>query len=912
MRRLLIFSALLFLVPAARSAAPPPVGYEKWTADDVVNQEWASAFRFSPDGRFVLWVRHSPDKEKNEQVEQVFRADLRTGRVVQLTRCAEGASSPRWSPDSSHIAYLSSRPLPKGKTDEEKPKSDDESKAQLWLLDTAGGEPWHLTEFPRGINAFAWGGSDSIVFAAQEEAGRRETVLKEKKDATVVVEDERHEPPVRLFRVDTKTRKVTRISDNRDRIEALALSPDGRRAVTRHSRSLRYIYDNRIKPIFFLYDLDTGKREQVLRDPKLNVQAVVWSPDGKGFYATNERTSRPELAQTGVIELYYHALAAGKEVAVDLDWPRGLHWQVDNEDVPGVAPLKDGFLAMLADGTRVRLARYTMENGHLVRAWLTGEHADRLIGLGASADGKQVAYACSTASLPPQWYRARLDGGRLVAPAPLGRLNEFLDKRRCARTEVVRWKGANGDMVEGLLYYPHGWTAGKRAPLLVQIHGGPAAVDLDVWEDRWSYATNLYCQRGAFVLKPNYHGSAAYGQAWLESNAHGKYCDLEVQDIEKGVDALIERGLADPKRLALQGWSNGAILTNILITRTNRYRAAAAGAGSVEYISDWASCEFGDAFDRFYLGKTPMQDPQLYIRKSPFWGFDRVKTPTLIFFGTEDRVVHPQQGWAQYRALQQLGKAPVRFVLFPGEKHGLKKLAHQRRKVQEELAWFDRYLFANARGPDDALKEDSPLAWLLKRQAAKTVNGKYGLAVKGALVPETVPYSGLQVGRFEVTRAQFAAFDATYPVESGKENYPAGDITFARAKGYCVWLTKLTGRRYRLPAEADAEELYGKPEAGENTLDAWAGYAVNPEDARALRQKLASLPAGALLREVGKGRGAGKEQLVFDLGGNVAEWVEEKSGKGALRGGSADQPADTKGQSGEAAPAYRGFRVVRD
>src|SRR5262249_39184098 len=192
--------------------------------------------------------------------------------------------------------------------------------------------------------------------------------------------------------------------------------------------------------------------------------------------------------------------------------------------------------------------------------------------------------------------------------------------------------------------------------------------DTDSWSERWSYAANLFCQRGAFVLKPNYHGSTGYGLAWLESIAHGKYLGPEVEDIEKGVDALIARGLANPKRLGLQGWSNGAILTNELITRTTRYRAASAGAGTVEYVSDWASCEFGDAFDRFYLGKSPLKDPQLYIRKSPFYRFGKVRTPTLIFFGTEDRVVHPQQGWAQYRALQQLGKSPVRFVLFPGAK----------------------------------------------------------------------------------------------------------------------------------------------------------------------------------------------------------------------------------------------------
>src|SRR5262249_6140930 len=174
-----------------------------------------------------------------------------------------------------------------------------------------------------------------------------------------------------------------------------------------------------------------------------------------------------------------------------------------------------------------------------------------------------------------------------------------------------------------------------------------------------------------------------------------------------------------------------------------------------------------------------------------------------------------------------------------------------------------------------------------------------------------------QVGRFEVTRAQYAAFDKTYRVAAGKENLPANGITFEKAKAYCAWLSKVTGRRYRLPNETEAEELYEKSEAGENTLDSWAGYTVNPDDAAVLREKLDALvpankrkdpDAAVLLRDVGQGRGSGKDELVYDLGGNVAEWTQTKDGKPALKGGSADRPADARGSS-EAAEVYPGFRV---
>jgi dipeptidyl aminopeptidase/acylaminoacyl peptidase len=161
------------------------------------------------------------------------------------------------------------------------------------------------------------------------------------------------------------------------------------------------------------------------------------------------------------------------------------------------------------------------------------------------------------------------------------------------------------------------------------------------------------------------------------------------------------------EKLAVSPHGRRAVAT----VRTTRYRAAIAGAGNVEYISDWANCEFGDAFDRYYFGASPLEEPLRYLLKSPFFALHRVRTPTLIFFGTEDRTVPVSQGWVQYRAVQQLGKTDVRFVLFPGEKHLLKKLVHQRRKVKEELAWLDRYLFhttKDGKGVPRSSRVDAP------------------------------------------------------------------------------------------------------------------------------------------------------------------------------------------------------------
>ncbi|HEX9760167.1 MAG TPA: prolyl oligopeptidase family serine peptidase, partial [Candidatus Acidoferrales bacterium] len=419
-------------------------------------------------------------------------------------------------------------------------------------------------------------------------------------------------------------------------------------------------------------------------------------------------------------------------------------------------------------------------------------------------------------------------------------------------------------------------------------------------------------------------GSGNYGLKWAESICCGKYYELEIPDMDAGVDYLISKGMVDADQVATMGWSNGSILSiQLLVENPDRYKVAAVGAGDVEWISDWANVNFGQAFDSYYFGASPLEDPQLYIRKSPLFRLDRVKAPTLIFFGTEDRNVPTSQGWTHYRALYHLDKVPVRFLLFPGAAHSPNKLTHQLRKVTEELAWFDRYFFKTLKKENEAFKTDSPLGMALRRKSIATSGALYGAthrpsAVRGraaqpVVIPEVVRRGEMEIGRFEVTRAQYAAFDSKYAVEPGTENFPVSGITFEQAKAYAAWLSTLIGQTYRLPNEDEVASLYSSS-AGENTLDYWAGYAINPDDAARLRAKLGELGDGAtLLKIVGSFRGAGGEddELVFDLGGNVAEWVVAKDGSGKTLGGSADQPADVKMRAREASPGYTGFRVVR-
>jgi dipeptidyl aminopeptidase/acylaminoacyl peptidase len=888
----------------------PTAKTEPWKPEDVIFQEFVGQLRISPDGKWLVWVKSTADKEKDARVSNLYLSSLTENKEIELTRGSDRYTNPRWSPDGERIAFVTSRARPQAKPDT--------APTQIWLINPHGGEPWVLTELARAPRQIDWLDKDTIIYSAEEDPALYEQELKKKKDDSEIVDDADHAPPVRLYKIGVKDKKITRLTTNTDWIESWSVSKDGKFVAASHAKSLHYEFDQKVPPIAVLHNLSDGTEKQIFTEARVRPYGFEWAADGSGFYAVAPYSTDPKFLTATILKDYFYDLSSGKATEIPPDWENGFSFGF--EHAPG------GFVADLAAGSHSELARYTAEKTASGWTWhrqsLTGEQSKNIRGFALSEDGRTIVYEYSTASKLPQIYRAQLDGAKVVSPVQVTKLNEGLvTARTFAKTEVIHWKGSLDEDVEGILYYPTNYEGGKKYPVVTAIHGGPTGWDSDAWDDNWAYPVNLMTQRGAFVLRPNYHGSANYGLKWVESICCGKYYDLETPDINMGVDYLISKGMVDPDKVATLGWSNGAILSiNLITTYPARYKAASVGAGDVEWISDWGNVDFGDSFDSYYFGKSPMEDPQLYIKKSPFFKMDKVQAPVLIFHGSADRNVPPAQSWSFFRALQYYGKT-VKFVVFPGEPHGPQKLTHQIRKVEDEVAWFDKYFFKTTRPENEAFKSDSPLSELLRRKAILQDHAQYGvLWVKpgsgkkatAVLLPEVVKRSDLELGRFEVTVAQFAAFKNTVFTDATALNVPAHNVTLENAKAYADWLSKLTGQTWRVPYKDEVKDFYENRE-GENTLDYWAGYAVNPEDATRVREKARELGSTLpLLKEVGSFRGQGKddEEPIYDLGGNVAEWVLTRDGKGKVIGGSADCPADPKSNC-TPAPEYIGFRVVR-
>lgn len=653
---LLVFTALAAL------AAPGP-----WTPADYARTAWPGGAALTRDGRALVYRIDQPDLKADTLRAQLWQVDLAAGVPRRVAPALAEAKSPRPGP-GGRLAFLGCREA-------------DHGVFQAYVDGPQG--PVRLTRRVRGVADLQWRDAHRLLLAAEDDPDAHDRALKARKDDAVVVDDAAHLVPLGLWELDLRTRRLRRIGATRDRIGTFAVSPDGRYAVAVHEQGTRWEYDQREVPRTRVWDLDRGTCAELPVDVHQVPDTFTWAADGRSFYALYRRFTHPAYSQAGVEAAYRASAPDWKPVALPLAWDRGFG--------PFLQGLDGRLLACLEDGLVHRMA-FLDPVGGAPRLLANPPEGNPMLVL-ADAAGTRGAALLSSARRPPQWYAVAFGPEGLEVRRRLTHLNPHLEGQAFARVEPYRVAGAEGP-VEGLLYYPADYRPGRAYPLVLNPHGGPALNDRDEWNENEHHPCQLHAQAGAFVLQLNYSGSTGYGLAFAE-RLMGRYLGPELVDLEKAMTDLVDRGLVDPRRIGLTGWSNGAILGWALLADSPYpLRAASLGAGDVNFVSDWSNCQFGASFDGYYLGASLVDDPNLYWRRSILPRLGKTTTPTIIFHGERDREVPTEQSWQGYRFLQQAGKAPVRLVLFPGEGHEFKQPVHILRKLEEEMAWFHRYFYA--------------------------------------------------------------------------------------------------------------------------------------------------------------------------------------------------------------------------
>jgi dipeptidyl aminopeptidase/acylaminoacyl peptidase len=291
-----------------------------------------------------------------------------------------------------------------------------------------------------------------------------------------------------------------------------------------------------------------------------------------------------------------------------------------------------------------------------------------------------------TAQAPADVY---VSDASFASPVKLTDLNPQVRGLALGETEVVSWKSADGTPVEGVLLKPVGYRAGTRYPLLVEVHGGPTGSTTAGFKGSVGSPGQYWAGQGWAVLYPNPRGSTSYGEKYMRANLRD-WGGGDYQDVVTGADELIRRGIADPDKLAMIGWSYGGYMTAWTVTQTSRFKAARMGAGMSDLLSMYGTTEIPGYIGFFFRGDTPAARLELFRAHSPITYADRATTPLLIMHGASDERVPPGQALELYRALRDRG-TPVQLVLYPREGHGIAEYYHLLDRMRRDYDWITRY-----------------------------------------------------------------------------------------------------------------------------------------------------------------------------------------------------------------------------
>ncbi|PSR23885.1 MAG: hypothetical protein C7B45_00965 [Sulfobacillus acidophilus] len=676
----------------------------------------------SPLGDKAAYILKRPLQQKNEYTSNVFVVSTDGSTVPHpLSRGQRTDRMPRFSPDGSAIAILSARATDMADAADD---AKEEPRPQLWLYDLLkGGEPRQLTQHPEGIRSFCWtpDGTRMVVSARSpsvEQTAYLKSIRDEKSPGPLVLTRVQHKTDeegyldnvqTHLFLLDLNTGALDLLTDgNASELDPVC-SPDGKWILFRSNRTGDP--DNNCRDDLWLISLET---REVRRLTYGDVQArhPAFSPDGQwvAFVSSKEPENNYALNRLWMVAVadalpvpqFPHNLGQGwtqiggiiadtvvgdpvsharvypiSEQATNLqsvaaDFTGFLEGPIHFED-------REHLLALASDRAQSKLFRFHLQTGASTVCYPLDESNGTVTDFDTT--GEHTIILANHPHTGPECFRLEPDGTiRQLSVAS----SSWIAQRTTVPFQKIRYQDHDGQDIEAWVLTPPQYHGQEPLPLIVSIHGGPMSYEAPEFE----FETQYWANRGYAVLLVNYRGSTSYGEDFCQV-IRGRWGPMEHDDVMCGIDALIERGWADPKRLYCTGFSMGGIMTNWAVGHTDRFQAAVTEHGVWDYVSAFGTddCHLWWQDD---LG-VPWQNRSAYWHTSPASGLTHIHTPLLITAGEHDWRCPLSQAEQLYVSLKKRG-VETELVIYPAEHHESDSRPHRAvdrlRRIDQ---WFARF-----------------------------------------------------------------------------------------------------------------------------------------------------------------------------------------------------------------------------
>jgi dipeptidyl aminopeptidase/acylaminoacyl peptidase len=664
---------IAFVVPLSLLlAAAPALGESAartLTLDDLASLQELDEPRLSPDGEWIAYSVKTSDLKRDRKTTDLWLVGWRGSTPRQLTSTPESESAPQWSPDGRWLGFLSSR------------RNDDEND-QLWRLPIDGGEAEPLTQLPGSVDDYAISPDGRQVVLVVSDPQDKQPLVKDTQTKKPIVIDRFYFKEdysgylgagrQHLVLLDVATR-ATRVLTSGSFSETLpSWSPDGRQIAFVSKRSADPDRDDQFG--IYLMSLESGAQPRLLVKYQGSgaetdwAPPPQWSPDGAqlAYVAGGD----PKLLYYAQYSLAVVDVATGKSRELTRTLDRNVEqprWSRDGRSLFG----------MLEDDGTMQIVQVFVADGQ-IRRITHGLH--HLASLDRAANDRLVVLR-SDPQHPHEIYS--VEKGRFRALS--NHNGPWLSAIRLATFERTEAFSPDGTRSTGFLVRPLDDQPGRRYPTVLRIHGGPVSQ----YNFEFMFDWQLLAAQGYAVVASNPRGSSGRGEAYSRA-IFADWGNVDAQDVLAHVDLAVKRGIADPDRLGVGGWSYGGMLTNYVIARTTRFKAAVSGASISNILAGYGT----DMYVREYemeLG-TPWENPAGWMKVSfPFLHADRITTPTLFLCGADDFNVPLLNSEQMYQALRSRN-IPTQLVIYPDQFHGLDKPSYLRDRLQRYLDWYGRYL----------------------------------------------------------------------------------------------------------------------------------------------------------------------------------------------------------------------------